>query len=133
VLDSEHYLLTCSRYIELNPVRAGMVEHPADYPWSSYRNNALGIKNTLIREHSVYTALGADAVGRQKAYNALFEYQVPDRAIEEIRDATNKAWVLGNDRFLQQIEALSQRQAKPKPRGGDKRSEKTKERDINRA
>ena len=130
VMDSEHYLLTCSRYIELNPVRAGMVEHPADYPWSSYHGNAFGIfgiKSALIREHRVYTALGADAAGRQSAYRALFEYQIPDSTIKEIRAATNKAWVLGNDRFLQQIEELSQRQAKPKPRGGDKRSKKRKQ------
>lgn len=130
VLDSEQYLLTCSRYIELNPVRAGMVEHPSDYPWSSYHANALGIKSSLIREHSVYTALGTDAAERRLAYGALFENQVPDKTIEEIRAATNKAWVLGNERFLQQIEALSQRQVKPKPRGGDKRSEKAREKDI---
>ena len=126
VMDSEQYLLTCSRYIELNPVRADMVEHPAEYPWSSYHFNALGIKNSLIKEHSIYTALGTDAARRQSAYSALFEYQVPDRTIEEIRAATNKAWVLGNERFLQQIEDLSQRQAQPKPRGGDKRSKKAK-------
>ena len=94
--------------------------------------NALGISNSLIREHSVYTALGKDAARRQSAYSALFEYQVSDSTIEEIRFATNKAWVLGNERFLQQIEDLSQRQAQPKPRGGDKRSKKAKERKINR-
>jgi REP-associated tyrosine transposase len=116
----------------LNPVRAGMVEHPAEYPWSSYHVNALGVKSPLIKEHSIYTALGTNAARRQSAYSALFEYQIPDRAVEEIRVATNKAWVLGNERFLQQIEDLSQRQVQPKPRGGDKRSKKAKERNINR-
>jgi len=48
LIDSERYLLTCYRYIELNPVRAGMVEHAADYPWSSYRFNASGQENTLV-------------------------------------------------------------------------------------
>jgi putative transposase len=54
LLDSENYLLTCSRYIELNPVRAGMVNDPAEYPWSSYHFNALGIENHLLKPHSVY-------------------------------------------------------------------------------
>lgn len=124
VMDSEQYLLICSRYIELNPVRAGMVEHPAEYPWSSYHFNALGMSNSLIKEHIIYTALGMDKASRLSAYSALFENQVPDSTIEEIRAATNKAWALGNEGFLQQIEDFSQRQVLPKPRGGDKRSKK---------
>lgn len=44
LIDTEAYLLTCMRYIELNPVRAGMVAHPSEYPWSSYGYNALGAK-----------------------------------------------------------------------------------------
>ncbi|GJL76398.1 transposase [Nitrosomonas sp.] len=61
LLDSEQYLLTCSRYIELNPVRADMVGYPAKYPWSSYDFNALGLSDSLIKEHNIYTALGAGA------------------------------------------------------------------------
>ena len=132
LMDSEQYLLTCSRYIELNPVRAGMVEHSAEYPWSSYHFNALGLTDSLIKEHDIYTALGTDAAKRQSAYRALFEHQVPDKTIEEIRMATNKAWVLGNERFLQQIEEVSQRQARPKPRGGDRRSKNAKEKMTDR-
>jgi putative transposase len=126
LMDSEQYLLTCSRYIELNPVRSDMVAHPAEYPWSSYPINALGLKSSLIKAHNLYTALGTDADKRQSAYRALFEHQVADRTIEEIRVATNKAWVLGDERFLQQIEDLSKRQVQPKPRGGDRRSKKVK-------
>ncbi|MDH5233113.1 MAG: transposase [Gammaproteobacteria bacterium] len=132
VLDSKQYLLSCSRYIELNPVRADRVKHPADYPWSSYHYNALGVSNGLIKAHTVYTALGRGASSRQSAYRALFEQQIPEQTMDEIRAATNKAWVLGNERFLQQIEGLTQRQAQPKPRGGDKRSKKAKENNINR-
>ena len=131
VLDSEQYLLSCSRYIELNPVRADMVKHPAEYPWSSYHCNALGVCNSLIKAHTIYTALGRDASSRQSAYHALFEHQIPDRTMDDIRTATNKAWALGNERFLQQISDLTQRQAQPKPRGGDKRSQKAKEKNIN--
>ena len=67
------------RNIELNPVRADMVVHPADYPWSSYHFNALGIKNSLLKEHGIYTALGQGAAKCQSAYRALFEHQVPDK------------------------------------------------------
>ena len=126
VLDSEQYLLICSRYIELNPVRAGMVEHPAEYPWSSYHFNALGVENSLLTKHGLYSALGEGVTDCQLAYRHLFEHHVPDRTIEVIRMATNKAWVLGTERFQQQIEDLTQRPAKPKPRGGDRRSEKAR-------
>ena len=57
LIDSEAYLLTCMRYIELNPVRADMVAHPSDYPWSSYRFNALGQSNELLNPHLEYLRL----------------------------------------------------------------------------
>ena len=126
VLDSEQYLLICSRYIELNPVRAGMVEHPVEYPWSSYHFNALGVENSLLTKHGLYSVLGEGVTDCQLAYRHLFEHHVPDRTIEAIRMATNKAWVLGTERFQQQIEDLTQRPAKPKPRGGDRRSKKAR-------
>ena len=122
VLDNEKYLMTCCRYIELNPVRAGMVQHPADYPWSSHRCNAQGYDDRLITAHSLYRALGVDSKQRQAAYRALFEHQISERTLTEIREATNKAWVLGNDRFQKRVERLTKRAARPKPRGGDRRS-----------
>ncbi|MEA3278637.1 MAG: transposase, partial [Pseudomonadota bacterium] len=63
-VQQEGYLLTCYRYIELNPVRAGMVHKPEDYPWSSYRANALGEHNPLLSAHGLYLALGANAPER---------------------------------------------------------------------
>ena len=73
---SDAYLLACQRYIELNPVRAGMVMHPADYPWSSYLANAEGEASPLIQAHGLYSALGQDAERRQAAYGALFRYEL---------------------------------------------------------
>jgi len=122
LLDSEQYLLTCYRYIELNPVRAGMVEHPDEYPWSSYRFNALGEPDNVVIPHELYQRLGADGPARQASYRALFDQYIDDRTLSDIRKATNNAWVLGNDRFRQSIEELTQRQAGPKLKGGDKRS-----------
>ncbi len=127
LLDSESYLLTCSRYIELNPVRAKMVKSPGDYPWSSFHYNALGKENKLLTPHGTYKSLGRDFSQRQANYFALFDHHIPKQTLEEIRNATNKAWVLGDDRFKYKIEALINRQVQPKARGGDKRSQKYKD------
>lgn len=62
----ESYLLACQRYIELNPVRAGMVEHPAEYHWSSYPSNAQGEPDSLLKPHSLYQAFGRDAACRAR-------------------------------------------------------------------
>jgi putative transposase len=132
LLDSEQYLLVCSRYIELNPVRAGMVKHPGDYPWSSFAFNALGKDDVLLTPHPLYNALGDNPEKRHSSYRALFEQRMSERKLAEIRDATNKAWVLGGNRFQEQIERFLQRQAKPKARGGDRRSDKVKKQKTNR-
>ena len=113
LVDSERYLLSVSRYIELNPVRAGMVEHPAEYPWSSYQANALGKPITLITPHACYQRLGGNDVMRQATYRGLFETNLPALTLAQIRDATNKAWVLGDDRFKAQIEQQTGRRASP--------------------
>ncbi len=118
VIEAEGYLLSCMRYIELNPVRAqDTVEHPADYPWSSYRGNALGGKDSLLSPHEVYRRLGRSAEERQSAYRRLFRAQLSRADIEAIRQATNKAWALGSERFRARIEALSGRRASPLSRG----------------
>jgi putative transposase len=117
LIDSERYLLTCMRYIELNPVRAGMVDHPGDYDWSSYDANAQGKANPMIKPHLLYRHLGQSDTARQSAYRQLFQGAVSKKDIEAIRAATNAGWALGNDRFRDKIEKLSGRRAAPKPRG----------------
>lgn len=67
------------------------------------------MSNSLIKAHTIYTALGQDVSSRQSAYRALFEHQIPERTVDEIRAATNKAWALGNEWFLQQVTDLAQR------------------------
>lgn len=124
IVNSEQYLLTVSRYIELNPVRAQMVEHPAEYPWSSFRHNALGKKIRLITPHPLYLSLGGTDKQRQHRYRALFDQQIPNYTLEEIRNATNKAWVLGNGKFKQQIEKQLGYALPPHPRGGDRKSKR---------
>jgi putative transposase len=121
LIDSEQYLLACYRYVELNPVRAGLVARPEDYPWSSYRANALGATDALVTPHERYGALGAEAVTRQAAYRALFENALNESTLRSIRETTNKAWALGDVRFREGIERLLHRRTEPLPRGGNRR------------
>ncbi len=125
VVDSERYLLTVMRYIELNPVRAGMVVHPADYPWSSYAFNGLGARgpNTdWLIPHEQYLRLAADSGLRQKAYRELFKTAVSGEDLTVIREATHKGWALGSDRFKTEIEALTNRQVASKGVGIPKKT-----------
>jgi putative transposase len=107
---AESYLLSCQRYIELNPVRANMVEHPAEYQWSSYRSNGQGEPSDLIKPHMIYEQLGFNQETRQDAYRELFRYQLDPKLVDEIRQSTNGNYVLGDARFAEQIaDALGRR------------------------
>ncbi len=77
---TRRYVLACMRYIELNPVRAGLVRHPAHYRWSSYRANALGEADALLTPHALYCALGRSAEERRAAYRAGFRAAATSRA-----------------------------------------------------
>lgn len=127
LVDADNYLLTVCRYIELNPVRASMVSHASEYPWSSYHGNALGKPIQLLTPHALYRQLGKTEAERQSAYRSLFRGRMPERDLTAIREATNKAWVLGDDRFKAQIEAKTGRRAVPLRRGGDRRSAEYRE------
>ena len=122
LIDSDTYALICYRYIELNPVRAEMVAHPSEYPWSSYRYNAVGDENELIVSHALYQSLSRTDEQRQKAYRALFKSRIPDRTLEEIRNSTNKAWVLGSEYFKDKFESQLGRAVRPSKKGGDRKS-----------
>ncbi|MCB2106120.1 MAG: transposase [Rhodobacteraceae bacterium] len=99
-VESERYLLACSRYIELNPVRAKIARDPREFRWSSYRHNIGERSDALITAHATYRALGFDATSRAHAYHALFETALPDATIEAIRAATNAGRPLGDDKFV---------------------------------
>jgi len=127
LVDEDGYLLSVSRYIELNPVRANMVDHPKDYPWSSYQKNALGKDIKLITPHRIYNQLGQDDDSRKSSYRSLFKGHISELTLEEIRINTNRGWVIGNDRFKQEIEEMTGRRTSPKQRGGDRKSKEYKE------
>ena len=117
LIDSEAYLFTCMRYIEMNPVRAAMIERTDDYRWSSYRRNALGELDAMVSPHPLYQGLGRADSDRQEAYRTLFLTPIPDDGVAAIRHATNKAWALGDSRFADKVSALAHRRAGPLARG----------------
>lgn len=117
VVDAENYLLICQRYIELNPVRAGMVERPEEYAWSSYRANGLGVKARLWTPHSVYDALGKSTAERAAAYRSLFTAHFDQVTVDQVRRASQTGMALGSDRFKDEIEKLSGRRVRPLRRG----------------
>ncbi len=124
VVQSERYLLTCYRYIELNPVRAGMVNLPQAYRWSSYARNGLGHKNKYIEPHKEYLRLGGDEKERCAAYRALFPHHINPEALREIRDSANRNLILGSDSFMNEVEARLKRRVRLYPHGGDRKSDK---------
>ncbi len=117
LIQAETYLLACQRYIELNPVRANMVDDPAHYRWTSYRSNALGQTSAILTPHELYQTLGTTDLERQSAYRALFRAQLDGEAINDIRLALNQSQPLGNERFYQHIEQMTGQRRESKPRG----------------
>jgi len=112
LVDSDAYLLTCMRYIEMNPVRAGMVEHPAEYEWSSYRVNAQGDKGFLIEQHPLYLQLSNDSKHRLIIYREMFKAFIQDDVLDEIRSSLNHELVLGRSYFKDKIEEITSRQTR---------------------
>lgn len=117
LIESEGYLLEVYRYIELNPVRACMVDEPSEYKWSSYQCNALGRVTGLRTPHPLYLRLGEGELQRQANYRALFKVHVSGKLITELRKATNSGLALGSDTFVDQLEALSGRRLRAKQAG----------------
>lgn len=113
LVEAASYLLACQRYIELNPVRAGMVAHPADYPWSSYRAHAAGETSPMLRPHACYVALGMDEVERQASYRALCREAIEPGVLAAIRSATNGGYCLGQHAFKQDLAVMLKRRVEP--------------------
>ncbi len=123
LVQADAYLLLCQRYIELNPVRAAMVDDPAHYRWSSYRANGLGQADSLLVHHAVYAALGQNEVERLAAYRALFRPELDAEAIGDIRMALDQGQPLGDSRFLDGIEKVTGQRREAKPRGRPRKRE----------
>jgi putative transposase len=113
IIQQEDYLFVCQRYIEMNPVRAGMVQHPGEYRWSSYEVNGQGKTSTLLKPHFLYQELGRTAIERQLAYRELFRLELDPGAIDKIRKATNGNFSLGDSRFNAEISEMLGRRVTP--------------------
>jgi putative transposase len=103
LVQAEHYVLACYRYIETNPVRAGMTRAASRYPWSSFRANANGEKSSLVTPHDEYLQLGATPSERQAVYRDFFGTAAGVMVVEQIRSATNGGFVLGDAPFKNAI------------------------------
>ena len=117
---TENYVLACYRYIEMNPVRAGMVSHPGDYRWTSYRANAQGELSGFISPHAVYSELGSGTAQRAEAYRSIFKDRLPSVLIEQIRSSTNGNYVLGDQKFASEIAEILGKRVSPGASGRPK-------------
>ena len=121
LIDSELYFLQCCRYIENNPLRAGIVGDPADYAWSSHRFHAFGNDDQLLTAHELYRRLGNTPDERQRHYRELFLNELGAQTLREIREAINRGWPLGGEQFKDRVERALLRHARPPKRGRPKR------------
>jgi putative transposase len=117
LVDTDEYLLRCYRYIELNPVRARIVEHPGKYRWSSYGHHAEGRFSPVVSEHPQYLALGRTQGERRTVYRELLSRTLDAEVIEKIRKATRFGLVIGRETFTATAEATLRRRLRPARRG----------------
>ena len=117
VLDAERYLMLCSRYIDLNPVRAGLVVQAADYPWSSYQHHVGAKTDPLVVDHALYWALGNTPFARELAYKKLIDDGLNEAEVRLLSETTLKGWALGSDQFKNGLEKQVKRRVQPSRRG----------------
>jgi putative transposase len=122
VIDAKEYLLTCSRYIEQNPVRNKLVDKAQEYRWSSYAHNALAKADEMLTDAREYKKLGDNHKERARAYRSLSRKKISAELAQQITEATLKGWALGDSKFVQKIEKLSGRRASQLPKGRPKGS-----------
>ncbi len=123
LVDTETYFLACHRYIELNPVRAGIVAQPGEYLWSSHTHYASGKPNSLITEHSLYLCLGVSKADRQTAYQSLFLDPLKAETLANIRTSTNAGSALGSEAFMAHVQVAVGRNVRLLRRGRPPKSD----------
>lgn len=118
---TDEYLLSCCRYVDLNPVRAAIVAEPQEYEWSGYRGRTGMQGDSVLDKHSVFEALGRSPETRALAYRHFVENGTSDRELSIIRQALQRNQVTGNTRFKAEIEARIGRRLSDKPQGRPRR------------
>ncbi|RJX30160.1 MAG: transposase [Oxalobacter sp.] len=117
LIETDQYFLACSRYIEMNPVRAGLVATPSDYRWSSYAHHVGDKPDSLIADHALYWALGNTPFEREAAYARFVQQAAPQLELDSLRSAVRKGVTLGSDQFKRQLEKRMKRSIVPGKRG----------------
>jgi len=117
LIQDDRYLLACQRYIELNPVRAGLAPTPGDYRYSSYTHHAMGIDDPLVTSHACYVDLHIELSARRRAYRALFNDAICIELLTRIRKNTNAGSIIGDSQFRRQIETMLGRKVPTGKRG----------------
>jgi len=124
-IETERYLFACHRYIEENPIRAGMVAAPGQFMWSSHLCLARVKADDLVTPHELYVNLGGNELARRRAYRSLFDVPLDSATVEHIRTCLQKGIALGSAEFCKQLEAQSGRRASAAARGRRPRHQKT--------
>lgn len=122
LVDSENHLFALYKYIEMNPIKVGMVKNIEKYKWSSYLHNALGVSDELVSEHLLYKRLAKESPLRRSRYSALFN-KLDSMHDKKITEATMRGTVYGKDIFHKKIGKLISRPTRVTSHGGDRKSE----------
>lgn len=122
IIDSDTYLLTCYRYVELRPMYLGLAEGPEEYPWSSFHFHTCAEINDLITDHRLYLALGECEEERAQEYSKLFRFSFDRGLLQFIAEAVKLGQVLGGDAFKEKIEQIANQRVRRLKRGRPKKS-----------
>jgi putative transposase len=122
LVQAERYLLACMVYIDLNPVRAGIVSDPAEYPWSSHAHYIGRRADKLVTPPALFWELGNTPFARELAYAELVRAGIGEKQKQALTDATLRGWALGDEAYVAQLQKATERRlqkAKPgRPRSG---------------
>ena len=124
IISRDNYLLACGSYVELNPVRAKVVEDPRDYRWSSYNVYAYGKEDGVVEEHSIYEELSRDEGGRRRKYREFVRGMLRDK--EAMQGEMDRRRVYGSEDFIRGVTKRYEIEAVIKPTGRPKKDEKDK-------
>ncbi|GAB3630093.1 transposase [Pandoraea terrae] len=122
VIEAERYLLLCSRYIELNPVRTGLTDAPGNFLWSSYNHHVGVTVDSLVTDHALYWALGNTPFERQRSYAEAFAQPISAADLDALRTATQKGWLLGSPEYQARMTLAANRRISPLTRGRPRRT-----------
>jgi putative transposase len=109
LIQSERYLLSCMTYIDLNPVRAGMVAQPGDYPWSSFHHYAGKRVDPMLTPHPLQWRLGNTPFAREAAYTDMVARGLGTSEVKRISDGALTSWAMGDSQFLQGLQSKTPR------------------------